>query len=74
MRQIICEKNQAPLAPPAALNAREALEVSWSTAERGEGPGNFARSDFQAKSTLFSILPTSALSPPFSIHKQHINL
>ncbi len=28
---------------------------------RGEGPGSCTHSDFQAKSTLFSILPTAAL-------------
>ncbi len=40
-----------------------ALETSWSAAEReGEGPGSCTYSNFQAKSTLFSILPTAALS------------
>ncbi len=40
-----------------------ALETSWNAAAReGEGPGSCTRSNFQAKSTLFSILPTTALN------------
>ncbi len=39
----------------------EALETSWSAVER-EGPGSCTRSNFQAKSTLFSILPTATLN------------
>ncbi len=39
-----------------------ALEASWSAAEReGEGHGSCTRSNFQAQSTLFSILLTAAL-------------
>ncbi len=37
-------------------------EASWSAAKRErEGPGSCTSSNFQAQSTLFSILPTSAL-------------
>ncbi len=36
-----------------------ALEASWSAAVTdGEGPGSCTRSNFQAMSTLFSVLPT----------------
>ncbi len=39
-----------------------ALETSlYRTGVRGERPGICIRSNFQAKSTLFSILPTVAL-------------
>ncbi len=39
-----------------------ALETSWNAAVReGEGPGSCTHSNLAAKSTLFSILPTSAL-------------
>ncbi len=40
-----------------------ALEASWSAADReGEGPGSCTCSNFQAKSTLFSVLLTAALN------------
>ncbi len=43
-----------------------ALETSWSTAGReGEGPGSCTCSNFQAKSTLFSVLSTAALMYKF---------
>ncbi len=54
MRLTVCENNQAPLAPPAG----DELD---RTGVRRERPGSCTRSNFQAKSALFSILPTAAL-------------
>ncbi len=41
---------------------RASLRVEALEERDGEGPGSCTHSSFQAKSTLFSILPTSALS------------
>ncbi len=85
MRQIACEKTQAPLAQlnnqamrkqqltGQILSKKERIRLSHTvgrgfgdeldrTGVRGERPGSCTCSNFQAKSTLFSILPTAALT------------
>ncbi len=75
MRQIVCEKNDSPLAPPTAPKAIKGFEGELDlTRVRGERPGSCTCSAFQAKSSLFSVLPTATvtLSIPYIEEVQKI--